>query len=209
LGWGYHDNGGIDTIATGVGFYVSPMQVDIAYLIPTKTATDNSGQFRASFSYRFGRPQFSEIYYDRALEQASQLDQKVVIMTSKEAELKASLAELEQKKRLANDELENAKSRIDQLKDKDLLGERDATIRDLKERIRDLQGNLSGTRGTLEAIRKKQNSVRTHVVEPGETLQSIAREYYGDPNQWKRIYNANPDKIERGLPKAGSTLVIP
>lgn len=209
LGWGYHDSGDIDTIATGVGFYVSPMQIDIAYMIPIKTATDNVSQFRASFSYRFGRPQFSEIYYDRALEQASKLDQNVVIMTSQEAELKASLAELEQKKRLAKEDLENAKSRIEQLKNKDLLGERDAVIRDLKARIRDLEGSLSSERGTLRAIRQKAATVRTHKVSAGETLQSLAREYYGDPNQWKRIYNANPDKIDRGLPKAGSTLVIP
>lgn len=209
LGWGSRDDGGIDFLATGVGLYVSPMQIDIAYLIPLKTANDDASQFRASLSYRFGRPQFSEIYYDRALEQASQLDQNVVIMTSREAELKASLAEIEQKKRLAVEELENAKARIDQLKNKDLLGERDAVIRDLKARIRDLEGNLSAERGTLSEIRRKQNSVKTHRVQAGETLQSIAREYYGDPNQWKRIYNANPDKIERGLPKPGSTLVIP
>ncbi len=209
LGWGFRDNGGIETVATGVGFYVSPMQIDISYLIPVKTVNDNAGQFRASFSYRFGRPQFSEIYFDRALEQASQLDQNVLTMTTKEAELKASLAELEQKKRLAIDELANAKARIEALKNKDLLGERDTTIRDLKARIRDLEGNLSSERGTLRAIREKQSSVRTHRVTPGETLQSIAREYYGDPNQWKKIYNANPDKIERGLPRTGSTLVIP
>ncbi len=209
LGWGFHDTGGIDLLATGIGFYVSPMQIDVSYLIPLKTVNDNAGQFRASFSYRFGRPQFSEIYYDRALEQASQLDQSVVIMTSKEAELKASLAELEQKKRIAKEELDNAKARIEALKNQDLLGERDAVIRDLKVRIRDLESNLSSERGTLKAIRQKQATVRTHKVSAGETLQSIARDYYGDPNQWKKIYTANSDKIERGLPKTGSTLVIP
>jgi nucleoid-associated protein YgaU len=90
-----------------------------------------------------------------------------------------------------------------------LLGERDATIRDLKERIRTLQGSLEGERGTLKAIRQRQNSVRTYVVKSGDTLQNIAREFYGDPNQWKKIYTANPDKIDRGLPKPGATLVIP
>ena len=90
-----------------------------------------------------------------------------------------------------------------------MLVERDATIRDLKSRINALQGSLSGERGTLKAIRQKQNAVRMHTVTAGETLQSIARDYYGDPNQWKKIYTANPDKIDRGLPKVGSTLVIP
>jgi LysM repeat protein len=209
IGWGYHDSGGIDTFAVGVGFYVSPWQVDIAYLFPLKSINDTTDQVRMSLSYKFGRPQFSEIYYDRALEAASKLDQNVLMMTTKEAELKASLAELEQKKRLAVDDLQNAKSRIQALQNKDLLGERDAVIRDLKNRIQELQGSLAGERGTIKAIRQKQNAVRTHRVSAGETLQSIAREYYGDPNQWKKIYSANADKIERGLPKPGSTLVIP
>jgi hypothetical protein len=209
IGWGYRDTGGIDTLATGVGFYVSPWQVDFAYLIPLKHINNTTDLMRFSLSYRFGRPQFSEIYYDRALEAASKLDQNVLVMTTKEAELKASLAELEQKRRLAVEDLQNAKSRIEALKDKDLLGERDAIIRDLKARLRELEGALAGERGTLKAIRQKQNTVRTHTVKSGETLQSIARQYYGDPNQWKKIYTANPDKIDRGLPRAGSSLVIP
>ncbi len=209
IGWGYHDTGDVDTLAMGVGFYVSPWQVDVAYLLPLKTINEPTDQIRFSLSYKFGRPQFSEIYYDRALEAASKLDQNVLLMTAREAELKASLAELEQKKRLAVDDLQNAKSRIQALQDKDLLGERDATIRDLKSRINTLESSLSGERGTLKAIREKQNAVRTHTVTSGETLQSIARDFYGDPNQWKKIYTANPDKIDRGLPKVGSTLVIP
>ena len=97
IGWGYHDTGDVDTLATGVGFYVSPWQVDVAYLLPLKTINEPTDQIRFSLSYRFGRPQFSEIYYDRALEAASKLDQNVLLMTAREAELKASLAELEQK----------------------------------------------------------------------------------------------------------------
>jgi hypothetical protein len=73
LGWGYRDSGKIDHVATGLGFYLSPMQIDISYLIPVKTVNDNAGQLRASLVYRFGLPQFSEIYYDRALEAASTL----------------------------------------------------------------------------------------------------------------------------------------
>jgi hypothetical protein len=209
LGWGFRDNGQVDSVATGIGFYVSPMQIDISYLIPTKTLTDDMNQFRASFTYRFGRPQFSEIYYDRALEAASALDQKVLGMTVKEAELKASLSELEQKRRMAREELDNMKGRIESLKEQDLLGQRDAKIRALNSRIGDLEGQLSGSRGQVRALTEKRDTIRTHLVKAGDTLQSLAREYYGDPNQWKKIYNANVDKIERGLPKPGSKLVIP
>ena len=208
LGWGFRESQGIDTVATGVGVYVSPMQIDFSYLIPIKTLNDNAGQFRASLVYRFGRPQFSEIYFDRALEAASQLDHNVLTLTVKEAELKASLAEIEQKRKLAAEELANAKRRIEALKDQDLLGERDAMIRDLRARIRELEGQVSGYRSRAAAV-SREKPKRYHTVVAGETLQSIAREYYSDPNQWKKIYGANNDKIDRGLPRAGSKLLIP
>jgi nucleoid-associated protein YgaU len=196
-------------VATGIGFYASPFQIDIAYLIPVKTLNDDMQQFRASLSYRFGRPQFTEIYYDRALEEASQLDQKVLGLTVQEAELKESLSELEQKRRLAREELENMKGRIEALKEQDLLGQKNAQINQLKERVANLELALSGQRQQVRQLTEKKESIRTHVVVSGDTLQSIAKEYYGDANQWKKIYNANSDKIERGLPKDGSKLVIP
>ncbi len=209
LGWGFRDNGAVDSVATGIGFYLSPMQIDLAYLIPTKTLNDNTSQFRASLVYRFGRPQFSEIYYDRALEAAGKLDTQVLTLTVKEAELKASLAELEQKKRLAADEILDMKKRIQELKDKDLIGERDQKIRQLQYRVQALESELDVYKSRQRAAVQRANTIRKHTVKAGDTLQSLAREYYGDPNQWKKIYNANMEKIERGLPKVGSELVIP
>ena len=89
------------------------------------------------------------------------------------------------------------------------LGERDAAIRDLKQRLRDLENALQAQRSETKQLRTQKYSVRTHVVKQGDTLQSLARDYYGDPNQWKKIYNANGDKIDRGLPRVGEKLVIP
>ncbi len=51
---------------------------------------------------------------------------------------------------------------------------------------------------------------RVHVVKKGETLFGLARKYYGDQRQWRRIYQANrkqirdPQRIETGM-----KLVIP
>ncbi len=208
LGWGFHDSRNIDTMSTGVGFNLSPFQIDMAYLIPLHSLNDNTAQFRASLVYRFGRPQFSEVYYDRALEAASTLDNNVLTLTVKEAELKSSLAEVEQKRRLAAEELDNMKKRIQLLQGQDLLGDRDNTIRQLKERVRALEGSVSDN-SRREAARLKSAEPKIHVVQPGDTLQNLARQYYGDPNQWKKIYNANSDKIDRGLPKQGTKLVIP
>jgi len=35
-----------------------------------------------------------------------------------------------------------------------------------------------------------------YTVEPGDTLRSIAQRFYGDENQWERIFNANRDQID-------------
>jgi nucleoid-associated protein YgaU len=101
------------------------------------------------------------------------------------------------------------KSRIESLKNQDLLGQKNSQINQLKERVAALELALSGQRNQVRQLTEKKESIRTHVVVAGDTLQSIAKEYYGDANQWKKIYNANADKIERGLPKVGSKLVIP
>ena len=50
---------------------------------------------------------------------------------------------------------------------------------------------------------------KRHVVKAGDTLRTMAKQYYGDPNQWERVYDANREKVERGLPSEGASLVIP
>lgn len=50
----------------------------------------------------------------------------------------------------------------------------------------------------------------THVVQPGDTLWAIAKKYYGNGNQYTKIYNANKDKIKNpNLIYPGQKLVIP
>ena len=50
-----------------------------------------------------------------------------------------------------------------------------------------------------------QKAGRTHKVASGETLSSIAKQYYGDSNQYNAIFEANrdklsdPDKIQVGM----------
>jgi nucleoid-associated protein YgaU len=51
---------------------------------------------------------------------------------------------------------------------------------------------------------------RTHVVAKGDSLSKIARQYYGDANQWQRIYEANRDQISNpDLIHPGQNLKIP
>ena len=48
---------------------------------------------------------------------------------------------------------------------------------------------------------------RTHTVKRGDTYWDLARRYYGDPQQWRKIANANPYPA-REIP-IGAKLVIP
>ena len=51
---------------------------------------------------------------------------------------------------------------------------------------------------------------RTYTVKPGDSLSKISKQFYGDPNEYMRIFYANrnmlkdPDKIQ-----VGQTLTIP
>ncbi|OGR84207.1 MAG: hypothetical protein A2636_03510 [Elusimicrobia bacterium RIFCSPHIGHO2_01_FULL_64_10] len=56
---------------------------------------------------------------------------------------------------------------------------------------------------------KKPPEPGFYTVQKGDTLTSIAQKVYGDSKRWKEIYNANKDKMEKGLAKPGAVLTIP
>ncbi len=51
---------------------------------------------------------------------------------------------------------------------------------------------------------------RTYTVQPGDTLSKIAREFYGNANDYMRIFNANKDQLrDPNRIQPGQQLVIP
>ena len=50
---------------------------------------------------------------------------------------------------------------------------------------------------------------RTHIVQKGENLRSIALKYYNDSNRWKEIFKANQSKINGAQVLPGQEIVIP
>jgi 5'-nucleotidase len=51
---------------------------------------------------------------------------------------------------------------------------------------------------------------QTHVVAKGDTLFSLARQYYNDQGKWKVILEANKEKIpNKDKLKIGTELIIP
>jgi nucleoid-associated protein YgaU len=51
----------------------------------------------------------------------------------------------------------------------------------------------------------------SYEVQSGDTLATIANQFYGDPTQWRRIYDANKDTIgaDPDKLKIGMKLSIP
>lgn len=48
-----------------------------------------------------------------------------------------------------------------------------------------------------------------YTAQAGDTLRDIAEKFYGNPNKWQAVYNANAGKTDRGSPTAGADFIIP
>jgi LysM repeat protein len=63
---------------------------------------------------------------------------------------------------------------------------------------------------TATNSKSTKSAPRSHVVESGDTLFSLSREYYGSTDRWKDIRRANQKKLDSGGKlKVGQTLTIP
>lgn len=57
---------------------------------------------------------------------------------------------------------------------------------------------------------EQPKAARTYQVRPGDTLSRIAGSVYGDTGKWRKIYDANRDKMKTETDiKVGQTLAIP
>lgn len=61
-----------------------------------------------------------------------------------------------------------------------------------------------------KASHKGDSGKQMYTVQKGDTLTKIAQKFYGSQKKWKRIVEANKDKLgQNQVLKAGMTLVIP
>lgn len=68
----------------------------------------------------------------------------------------------------------------------------------------DVESGASSTAPTPEPAEQ------TYTVASGDSLSKIAKKFYGDPSQWRRIFEANRDLIKNpDLIHPGQTLKIP
>jgi nucleoid-associated protein YgaU len=67
-----------------------------------------------------------------------------------------------------------------------------------------------GRAQTAAAGSESAPSEGVYTVQPGDSLSKIARQYYGDANQYMRIFNANRDKLQDpNVIRPGQQLIIP
>ncbi len=68
----------------------------------------------------------------------------------------------------------------------------------------------SGSSRDTAAPMEEPSGSRTHIVRKGDTLFSLARQYYNDNSKWRTILEANSDRIkDKDAIKVGQELVIP
>jgi len=74
--------------------------------------------------------------------------------------------------------------------------------------VRDLSSDSPNVPGRQKTAPAK--TARFHVVRQGETLSGIAQQYYGSPNDWRKILTANEKTIKDANKIApGTKLIIP
>jgi nucleoid-associated protein YgaU len=70
--------------------------------------------------------------------------------------------------------------------------------------------NVRGGSSSTAPSPSTAGSARTYTVVKGDSLSKIAQEYYGDANQWRKIFEANRDSIrDPDLIHPGQVLTIP
>jgi nucleoid-associated protein YgaU len=85
----------------------------------------------------------------------------------------------------------------------------DSSYSDLTADIR-IDPSLPQPAATSTGGDASRNRSNTYTVKPGDTLSKIAKEKYGNANDYMRIFEANKDKLsDPNMIKVGQELVIP
>ena len=74
----------------------------------------------------------------------------------------------------------------------------------------ELQVSQSQAQGAVATGGQSAQAGQTYTVKPGDTLSKISKQFYGDANEYMRIFYANRDKLhDPDKIQVGQQLVIP
>src|SRR5215469_8479451 len=74
----------------------------------------------------------------------------------------------------------------------------------------DLIADIQAPAAAAAAAGAPSSATRTYTVQPGDSLSKISKHFYGDPNMYMKIFDANKDKLsDPDKVKVGTELRIP
>ncbi len=203
---------GVGTMAFGLGVNFSPAVLDVAVSMPPGGVNRSAGGYEATFQYRFGAPSFSGQFIGSAAAEAERLRREVDLLEDRRKTFEQEAASAESSKNSMTSQLRVLEKRTLEAQD-----EYRALLKKNEEIDYRAAEKAAGLRAAAKPVAVPQPPARpappawpkTHRVAPGDTLRSIAGQYYGDPNLWEKIFDANTDKVERGLPIEGAVMTLP
>lgn len=213
-----HEPGKSRQITLGLGTLMPPIQMDLAYGLPIGELKRANDRILFTFTYRFGTPFLSQYLRKHKDEGDSKIRQTITNLEIKKSTLEE---EIEQKKGLykkVKSGLEKDKKRSQKVKEELKLSEEELEakkdkIKEMWKEIRLLQEEKDEAIREIQKIKniKKIPGEKKHLhkVRKGESLRGLAEKYYGDPDKWKLIYDANEGKVIRGTPIVGEEIIIP
>ncbi|MCX7957164.1 MAG: LysM peptidoglycan-binding domain-containing protein [Endomicrobia bacterium] len=209
LGYG---NRNYNEAILGFGVYTNQISINYGYSIPFISKIDTGSKQCISLSYKFlpldlEEAKVSKKEYEKLLSEKQKLEEEIKILmeTPKDVSQKVEETKKENTLQPQQDNISTEEALLKKLEELERRLKESETKRVLEEKPK-LQVQPSTTSPQVsQPVQKK----RYHTVEEGDTLPKLAEKYYGDANQWRKIYEANKDKIIRGQIIKNSILEIP
>ncbi|OGS25952.1 MAG: hypothetical protein A2297_05270 [Elusimicrobia bacterium RIFOXYB2_FULL_48_7] len=214
------------SLSFGAGFRFKQAQVDYSINLPVGGMKETGGTHRISLTYRFTKLSEEDLSLSKNFAEEKQrlvkeYETQIKTLENRIAELDAKLQEAQRAPGVPG-ALQPAPP------------QKSEYLRTLEKQMQELQEKLKAQKiqQSFEEQNRKQPSKpvekpavklpapeeqeaaaqsgpKTHTVKEGESLPELAQKYYNDSSQWKKIYDANKNKIERGQVSPGQVLVIP
>lgn len=205
---------GVSQIAFGAGINFSPLILDFGMTVPVHFHRP-AGGYQVSVQYRFGAPAFYGLFPGSAARQSEDLTSEIEDLTQRKLDLEAQATAAEASKIGIEGEVRSAEERLEELRGK--LRDIEIQLERKGYAVTHPEPEPEPPLEPVPAARPKPKRrgpapvrfPRRHRVRPGDTLRKISQKYYGKSTLWELIYEANPDKVERGLPVEGAILIIP